>query len=149
MPYWATSWHKCSMNSKDCSGLVSNLSKTGLCRKHRLAKSQRKAYDPKKNRAYKLMSYYNLTESEYNAMFLSQKGKCALCERFVGLIVDHDHKTGRVRGLLCKRCNTLLGMLENIGESAITKALEYINFCSHKSFGAVSGTDDLLEESIN
>ena len=47
-------------------------------------------------------------------MFIAQDGRCAICERDVceiprGLYIDHDHKTGKVRGLLCDRCNMSLG----------------------------------------
>lgn len=60
---------------------------------------------------------YGLTLEQYKEMFRAQKGKCAICrnKREYRLHVDHDHKTGRVRGLLCIRCNKrLLGRgLEN------------------------------------
>jgi hypothetical protein len=55
---------------------------------------------------------YGLTDVQIAAMFDSQGGRCALCkcERPPGkLVVDHDHKTKNVRGLLCHTCNTGLG----------------------------------------
>ena len=60
-----------------------------------------------------------ITLSEYNRMFIAQKGCCALCDRHQSavtnrLAIDHDHKTGVVRGLLCTSCNLLLGWLEKI-----------------------------------
>jgi hypothetical protein len=44
-----------------------------------------------------------------------QRHRCALCRRKTELVIDHDHESGRVRGLLCGQCNTLLGYLERPG----------------------------------
>jgi hypothetical protein len=56
---------------------------------------------------------YGLGEGEYAQLYEFQGGKCAICRRATGatrrLSVDHDHATGKVRGLLCRPCNTLLG----------------------------------------
>lgn len=69
---------------------------------------------------------YGLTSSDYIKMFDEQDGKCKICLGSCSsghfLSVDHCHKTGKVRGLLCKKCNSALGMLnDNIEyfESAI------------------------------
>lgn len=47
-------------------------------------------------------------------MFIEQNGKCAICQGIGsrGLGVDHNHKTGHVRGLLCRHCNLFLGIVE-------------------------------------
>lgn len=66
---------------------------------------------------------YGMTVEQYENMFKEQNGKCAICEEeetsFCGrsgsrktLCVDHCHQTGKVRGLLCIRCNTALGKIE-------------------------------------
>ena len=54
---------------------------------------------------------YGLEPGEYDCMVGSQGGVCAICERVParGLVVDHDHDTGRVRGLLCSQCNLAMG----------------------------------------
>jgi Recombination endonuclease VII len=52
-----------------------------------------------------------ITDADYQALLASQGGGCAICDhppRTRRLHVDHDHKTGKVRGLLCHRCNRAL-----------------------------------------
>jgi hypothetical protein len=57
---------------------------------------------------------YGLSAADYQAMLARQGGRCAACKKKPGpksrLEVDHCHLTGRVRGLLCTKCNTMLGM---------------------------------------
>jgi RimJ/RimL family protein N-acetyltransferase len=52
---------------------------------------------------------YGLSREDYNAMMDGQEGKCAICRQKKRLVVDHDHKTKMVRGLLCGGCNLALG----------------------------------------
>jgi hypothetical protein len=61
---------------------------------------------------------YGLTQESVDAMRVAQGGRCALCRRKTELVIDHDHATGRVRGLTCGQCNTLLGWLERVGVRA-------------------------------
>lgn len=55
-----------------------------------------------------LMAKYSLSVADYEALKLSQAGQCAICHDQPArpLHVDHDHGSGRIRGLLCSRCNT-------------------------------------------
>jgi len=73
---------------------------------------------------------YGLSISEYTAMFKAQNGRCAICavdHRLLKrrLAVDHDHKTGRVRGLLCSSCNTGLGHFKH-SLGVVETALNYL-----------------------
>lgn len=56
---------------------------------------------------------YNIGIDDYDRLLEIQSGRCAICQWATGksrrLSVDHDHKTERVRGLLCRPCNDLLG----------------------------------------
>ena len=77
-------------------------------------------------RVYRAMKKYGLTLDEYHAMYERQDFACAICGTDdSGLVVDHDHESGKVRGLLCNRCNTGLGMF---GESQhiFAKACDYV-----------------------
>lgn len=57
-----------------------------------------------------LLKYrYGISVEEWDEMFDAQDGTCKICAKEGDLQVDHDHDTGRVRGLLCWACNTLLG----------------------------------------
>lgn len=58
---------------------------------------------------WQLKSVYGLTWDQYQEMIVSQLGRCAICQEQCDLVVDHDHTTGAVRGLLCARCNNGLG----------------------------------------
>jgi hypothetical protein len=61
----------------------------------------------------RVQNVYGLGEGDYDVIYKGQGGRCAICQRATGatrkLSVDHDHKTGEVRGLLCRPCNTGLG----------------------------------------
>lgn len=60
----------------------------------------------------KLKKAFKLSMEEYEAMVVAQDGKCKICRRRSEqrLDVDHDHVTDRIRGLLCRQCNTALGL---------------------------------------
>lgn len=79
----------------------------------------------KSNRKYYLKTY-GLTEKDYTTFLKSQDFKCAICKRQTKLLIDHCHETGKVRGLLCTRCNTLLGRMgDNV--AGVLKFLQYLN----------------------
>ncbi len=76
------------------------------------------------------MRKYGITIEQRDAMVASQNYKCAICETEApggqGWVVDHCHTTGRVRGILCVRCNFMLGYaLDNV--TTLSKAIKYLN----------------------
>lgn len=77
-----------------------------------------------------LKNLYGIGISEYNLMYENQNGRCAICnthqsELKKSLCVDHDHETGKIRGLLCSDCNTSLGLAkENV--EILHKMIRYL-----------------------
>lgn len=85
--------------------------------------------NPGRIRARNIQRLYGLTRAEYDAMVIAQGGVCAVCGRGpqrTELCIDHDHETGRVRGLLCQHCNRGLGLL---GDDAtlMRKLADYVD----------------------
>lgn len=105
--------------------------------KERISK-QKKEYrknNPLKIKNSKLKNVYGITLEDYNRLFVKQNGKCWICGVHASdlkgpLQVDHIHSTGKVRGLLCNKCNVRLGEGNihkfKIIDELYTKALGYI-----------------------
>lgn len=71
-------------------------------------------YGRKNSRRHTLKKHYGLTLGDYEAMYAAQSGRCAICDmEYESLVVDHDHKTGAVRALLCITCNWVLGQAKD------------------------------------
>lgn len=103
----------------------------------KVREKERKRYadNPEKHKDIRLKSIYGISLKEYKAMYDSQNGECAICGTYKlsygkgGLSVDHCHKTGKVRKLLCTPCNAALGKFkDNVQnmEKAIKYLLEFI-----------------------
>lgn len=87
--------------------------------------SQKKRWASGKGRDYHYRTLYGITLADYEKMEREQQGCCAICGlKRRRLAVDHDHKTGRVRGLLCGGCNATLARLGD-DESVIQKFIDY------------------------
>lgn len=75
----------------------------------------RRAANPEKEKAGRLRRSHNMTLQEYELLLQVQNFKCLICGSSHGdwgrkyLVVDHCHTTGRIRGLLCHPCNSMLG----------------------------------------
>lgn len=83
------------------------------------AEERRKRYDTDKAYVQHLQCTYGLSVEQYMEMYAAQGGRCAACRDRLELrtrsrvAVDHDHATGKIRGLLCNSCNSALGMLRD------------------------------------
>lgn len=102
------------------------------CKKEQTAKyKQTDKYKEKVRRNLWKRQGIDITYEQYLKLFLEQEGACAICGSAVnqfnkGMCVDHNHTTGKVRGLLCTDCNRGIGSLKDDKE-LLQKALDYLN----------------------
>ena len=114
----------------------------------RCASHYKQVQRARKARAHetRVVNEYGLKPGQYDRIYTFQGQVCAICRRATGasrrLSVDHDHRTGYVRGLLCRPCNDLLGHLRDDPRAA-TRINEYLGnppaqfigiWALHKSF---------------
>lgn len=101
-----------------------------------IAEYRKNTVTPAKRNGFNLKSKYGITVEMYDEMYEAQGGVCKICSRpetlvhhnngkIARLSVDHNHETGQVRGLLCRKCNTGLGLF---GDSidVVGVALRYL-----------------------
>lgn len=76
---------------------------------------------------------YSMTLEDYDRMLKEQDGHCKLCPNVIGTVrqarldIDHCHRTNKVRGLLCRRCNMLIAAFDELGLELLKKVAEYLN----------------------
>lgn len=116
---YAREWrlrHRDRLNAEARAWHAANreVANAGRKERHRLNPQQKKAHD--------LMKMYGLTLEQYDEMLARQNHACAICGepesrtrkgKLLALVVDHDHETGDVRGLLCASCNSVLGLADD------------------------------------
>jgi hypothetical protein len=92
------------------------------------AKKWRKL-NPRKNKSNHLKTRYNITLNDYERLYKSQNGKCAICKcpetNMQKLSIDHCHTSTNIRALLCRKCNTGLGAF-NDNVEYLNAAIEYL-----------------------
>jgi hypothetical protein len=91
---------------------------------------------------------YGITLDDYGRLLLEQDNKCAIClhpDVMVGpLVIDHDHVTGEVRGLLCNGCNTGLGLFRD-NLTLLLWAVRYLETHGSDAVRASQGDEDAAE----
>jgi hypothetical protein len=110
---------------------ISERPKNGWYCKTCYAARTRNRYDLDRQRTYLLKKKYGITPEKYDEMLSEQDYKCYICHTHEdkldrSLAVDHCHKTGKVRGLLCGNCNRFLGQIDDDINTA-ERLLEYLN----------------------
>lgn len=98
--------------------------------KHRENAKKYKSLHPERVKNTVLKRNFGITIDQFNKMFSAQGGCCLICGRHASefkksLAVDHCHKTGKIRGLLCHHCNTAIGLLQDEPVLAV-KLAEYL-----------------------
>ena len=73
-----------------------------------------------------LVRKYGITAEDYDHMLAAQEGKCPICGEHRALVVDHCHRNGNVRALLCDRCNRLLGVADD-NRALLTAAIRFLD----------------------
>lgn len=118
--------------------------------RERVNAQARKRYTTDGRWEKQLKDRFNLSSEQYWSMYTKQNGLCAICKRpqVVGtkLDVDHDHATGKIRGLLCRHCNTGLGLFKD-SRLLILNALKYLltivpNFSTITNGGSQNENED-------
>lgn len=80
-----------------------------------------------KAKAHLLKKKYGLSHDEYIYKRKLQKEKCPICKCEIGIgAVDHNHSTGQIRNILCRKCNLILGSIEKYGQ-LIKPMIKYLN----------------------
>ena len=102
----------------------------GLCKKCYSTKIRKDmpSYSPEKWRLYHVKRFYGLNEEAYLKLLTASQNHCMICAKeglARNLNVDHSHKTGKVRGLLCYNCNNGLGSFKD-NLSLLLKAVLYL-----------------------
>ena len=98
----------------------------------REAKFQQRSIQHKASNRWKIKQLYGLDFEQFERMKAQQNYVCAICSKhnagtkYRELSVDHDHKTGKVRALLCGKCNSGLGIF-NEDIDLMKKAIEYLH----------------------
>jgi hypothetical protein len=125
------------LNKKRCSGKCKQILPLSAFYKN-ISTVTRRSYECKAcikerlgRKRFPAITKYNLSYTQYRQMCEGQEFKCLICqEKPKRLCIDHDHATNKVRGLLCAKCNSGIGLL---GDSAsnILRAAKYLN--AHRS----------------
>ncbi|WP_347239676.1 endonuclease VII domain-containing protein [Streptomyces sp. L2] len=95
-----------------------------------------------RNRVSYFERKYDLTPVELDALIAAQRGICCICLTAPAVHVDHCHKTGRVRGVLCFNCNSAIGKLRD-DPDAVRRAAAYLEGNSWKPILVAPGVYQL------
>lgn len=90
---------------------------------------------------------YAMTVEAANELLADQDGKCAICRAAAAVHVDHDHETGKVRGMLCFRCNAALGQFDD-QPTVLLRAARYLMAAVSKPAGEISRVEVIWTERL-
>lgn len=147
------------------SWCISCIKELRMSRNEEIAEYQRRRRagrtggEREREKDYQLNYHFGISLEDYQELLEAQGYSCAVCKkphgedrhsqgRSKGLSVDHNHVTGRIRGLLCSDCNRAIGQLQDSPELC-RRAAEYLEQHIKAHGRAVAQTDALLEELMN
>lgn len=96
--YWRPKRNQHSPSCKACS---------------RKDRSNNRLQNSEREKLYAIEYKYELSPDDYSKLYETCGGVCSICKKASKLVVDHCHRSGQVRGLLCGQCNTMLGMAKD------------------------------------
>jgi len=128
-------WCNGCSTEKDASSFWKSQSLCIECTKERQS-NRWKSRSPQKRLEQHLKYKYGITHKEFTKAWNKQDGKCSICDKELpdlmtydnrrrGYAIDHNHETGKFRGILCTKCNSLLGMAEDSAR-ILAKAIGYL-----------------------
>ncbi len=137
-----------SQSCKDCCIYINSL------RGANLTKSKTSAHY-KYDRKSRLKHKYNISELDYLNLVAKQNGVCKICSKmpsspYPRLYIDHDHLSGKIRGLLCHTCNSGLGMFKD-SKDLLLKSIQYLDqaaLASELESASNLGTDCLIASGV-
>lgn len=105
-------------STKPVQSFYKNQSRCKDCQRSVLKTYKRKLIPSERLREINYLKVHGITVADYDFLLQKQNGRCAICQsdKTGGpkhFTVDHDHKTGEIRGLLCRPCNMGLGLFND------------------------------------
>ena len=121
---WCKECVKLHRNKPEIKAKIKAREQTDKVKQHKASYRKDSRYIESVRKSH-LKRKYNLTVDQYNELLVSQNNCCAICKKHKdtfnqALHVDHCHKTSKVRGLLCHKCNRAVGLIQDSYEVAIS-----------------------------
>lgn len=125
--------------SSYCLDCAASNRKANYAKNHENEKQKLKDYykvEKDRFRGYSLKALYGLSVDQYQEMLTQQDNSCKICKTHESnlkrrLFVDHCHETGKVRGLLCQYCNTMIGNAKD-NVLVLQSAISYLSSSSRQ-----------------
>jgi len=127
-----SSWCKSCLSKKQRERYKKNPSKyRKIVQKHYIKNKDKILADLRAKGRLRNLEQRKVSIDFYNELFVSQNGCCFICgthaeNAYKGLHIDHDHNSGEIRGLLCHKCNTALGLFQD-NVDFLKIAIVYLN----------------------
>ena len=138
--YRSKKFDKCNGGLVYCCKKCDNKKRKAYNEKHKkkVAANKKQYYELNKDkiRSRMLLKHYGIDSEEYDNLLCLQDGICAICKqpetrklrgKIPPLSVDHNHNTGKVRGLLCNTCNRAIGLLHDDSKLLKAAATKYVD----------------------